>query len=205
MIAYLQGILLESSFSQLIINVRGVGYEVHIPLSTFDKLPLENNEVALYIHTTVREDAITLFGFFTKEERNLFKVLINVSGVGGKLANAILSASQVPAFVSAIKSANIAALSKIPGVGKKTAERLIVELKDKLDSFDSDIITNSVIGSKVLDKNTSQAVDDVLNALTQLGFKRDQSISVIQAVIADNNENISTEELLKLSLRYIQR
>ena len=196
MIAYLRGILLESSFSQVIIDVNGVGYEVNIPLSTFDKLPLEGGEVALFVHTAVREDAITLFGFATKEERDLFKILIGVSGIGGKLANAILSAMAVESFVGAVKSNQASILSKIPGVGKKTAERLIVELKDKLDNFDTVAIGVKSDGSK-LSKGDTQAIDDVITALTQLGYKRDQATSVVQKLVAEIEGELKAEELLR--------
>ena len=204
MIAYLRGILLESSFSQVIIDVNGVGYEVNIPLSTFDKLPLEGGEVALFVHTAVREDAITLFGFATKEERDLFKILIGVSGIGGKLANAILSAMAVESFVGAVKSNQASILSKIPGVGKKTAERLIVELKDKLDNFDTVAIGIKSDGSK-LSKGDTQAIDDVITALTQLGYKRDQATSVVQKLVAEIEGELKAEELLRYALQNIGR
>lgn len=204
MIAYLRGILLESSFSQVIIDVNGVGYEVNIPLSTFDKLPLEGGEVALFVHTAVREDAITLFGFATKEERDLFKILIGVSGIGGKLANAILSAMAVESFVGAVKSNQASILSKIPGVGKKTAERLIVELKDKLDNFDTVAIGVKSDGSK-LSKGDTQAIDDVITALTQLGYKRDQATSVVQKLVAEIEGELKAEELLRYALQNIGR
>lgn len=204
MIAYLRGILLESSFSQVIIDVNGVGYEVNIPLSTFDKLPLEGGETALFVHTAVREDAITLFGFATKEERELFKILIGVSGIGGKLANAILSAMAVENFVGAVKSGQASILSKIPGVGKKTAERLIVELKDKLDNFDTVAVGVKADGSK-LSQGDTQAIDDVITALTQLGYKRDQATSVVQKLVSEIDGEFKAEELLRYALQNIGR
>jgi Holliday junction DNA helicase RuvA len=205
MIAYLRGILIESSFTSAVIDVNGVGYEVNIPLSTFDKLPLEGGEAELLVHTIVREDAITLFGFATKEERNLFKILIGVSGIGGKLANAILSSMAVENFVGAVKSNQTAVLSKIPGVGKKTAERLIVELKDKLDSFDTVAVTAKKADGTELNQNDSQVIEDVVTALTQLGYKRDQAKTAVQKIVSSYEGEIRLEELLRLSLQTIGR
>ena len=204
MIGYLRGVLLESSFSQVIIDVNGVGYEVNIPLSTFDKLPLERNEAELFVYTQVREDAITLFGFATKSERDLFKILISVSGIGGKLANAILSSMAVENFVGAVKSNQAGLLSKIPGVGKKTAERLIVELRDKLDNFDTVAVGVKSDGSK-LDKGESQAIEDVVTALTQLGYKKDQAVTAVQKIVAEFEGEIKAEELLRFALQRIGR
>jgi Holliday junction DNA helicase RuvA len=204
MIGYLRGVLLESSFSQVIIDVNGVGYEVNIPLSTFDKLPLEGNEAELFVYTQVREDAITLFGFATKSERDLFKILISVSGIGGKLANAILSSMAVENFVGAVKSNQAGLLSKIPGVGKKTAERLIVELRDKLDNFDTVAVGVKSDGSK-LDKGESQAIEDVVTALTQLGYKKDQAVTAVQKIVAEFEGEIKAEELLRFALQRIGR
>ena len=132
MIGMLTGLVAEKNFSSCIIDVHGVGYEVAIPLSTFDRLPLEGSEAKLYIHTAVREDAITLFGFATPEEKKLFQQLIQVSGVGGKLALNVLSAMPAASFCAAVSAEDVKALSRINGVGKRTAERLIVELRDKL-------------------------------------------------------------------------
>lgn len=204
MIGYLRGVLLESSFSQVIIDVNGVGYEVNIPLSTFDKLPLEGNEAELFVYTQVREDAITLFGFATKSERDLFKILISVSGIGGKLANAILSSMAVENFVGAVKSNQAGLLSKIPGVGKKTAERLIVELRDKLDNFDTVAVGVKSDGSK-LDKGESQVIEDVVTALTQLGYKKDQAVTAVQKIVAEFEGEIKAEELLRFALQRIGR
>ncbi|MBQ9789256.1 MAG: Holliday junction branch migration protein RuvA [Lentisphaeria bacterium] len=204
MIAYLRGTLIDSSFSQVIIDVNGVGYEVNIPLSTFDKLPLEGGEAELFIHTAVREDAITLFGFATKQEKELFRILIGVSGIGGKLANAILSSMVLESFVGAIKSGQVSLLSKIPGVGKKTAERLIVELKDKLDNFDSSAIGVKADGG-TLSKGDSQAIDDVIVALSQLGYKKDQATAAVQKIVSSIEGEIKAEELLRLALQNIGR
>lgn len=134
MIARLTGIVAESGFSGCVLDVHGVGYEVAIPVSTFEKLPQPGGEARLFIHTQVREDAIQLFGFATVEEKNLFRQLLNVSGIGGKLALSVLSAMPVQNFCAAVQSSDVKSLSRIPGIGKRTAERLVVELKDKVTS-----------------------------------------------------------------------
>ena len=123
MIARLSGILAESSFTSCVVDCGGVGYEVQIPVSTFDKLPQPGNQVVLKIHTAVREDAITLYGFATEEERKLFRLLIEVSGIGGKLALNVLSSTAVTTFCAAVGASDVKALSRINGIGKRTAER----------------------------------------------------------------------------------
>ena len=190
MIGLLEGLLIEKDFSSCLINVNGVGYEVQIPLSTFDKLPLENEKVTLFIHTAVREDAITLFGFSGKEEKKLFQQLIGVSGVGGKLALNVLSAMPAGAFCAAVASGDVKSLSRINGVGKRTAERLIVELKGKLENLDP--AAAAPVGN--------DAADAAL-ALEQLGFRKDAVNKVINALIAELPENEkNTENLIRAAL-----
>ncbi len=189
MIGYLSGIILESDLHSTIINVNGVGYEVAIPLSTFDMLPTIGNKCELFIQTIVREDAIALYGFATKNEKNLFNLLINVSGIGGKLALAVLSALPVENFVGAINSGNLAMLSKISGVGKRTAERLIVELKGKLDDFSVSLLPSN------------RVFDDALTALVQLGYKRDTTAKFLQDIALSCEEDYSVEELIKITLQ----
>lgn len=194
MIARLHGTLIEAPLSQeIIIDVNGVGYEVLLPASSFSNLPRPGEELTLLIHTVVREDAITLFGFLTQAEKDLFKILINVSGVGGKLANSILGAMPVESFCTAIQTKNSALLSKIPGIGKRTAERLTVELSGKLDNFD---IAIAEISSK-----DQSLFNDTMQALSQLGFKKEHCHSVITELIAEHsNENLTVETLLRMAL-----
>ena len=194
MIARLTGILAESSYSQCIIDVHGVGYEVAIPLSTFDKLPQPGNEVKLHIFTQVREDAISLFGFATGDEKALFKQLLNVSGIGGKLALSVLSAMPVSTFVSAVVNGDIKALSRISGIGKRTAERMVVELKDKLSALGTGDAAPAAA------KN-SAAVNDACLALEQLGFKRDAVNKVVNALLSElTDEEKTTENLLRKAI-----
>jgi Holliday junction DNA helicase RuvA len=191
MIGWLAGKLLEKDFSSCLLNVNGVGYEVAIPLSTFDKLPLENGEVTLYIHTAVREDAITLFGFASKEEKQLFQQLINVSGVGGKLALNVLSAMPASAFCAAVASGDVKSLSRINGVGKRTAERLIVELRDKLSGVDPALAPPTA----------NSAGADAALALEQLGYRRDAVNKVVNALLTELPENErTTENLIRAAL-----
>lgn len=195
MIGLLAGKLLEKDFSSCLLNVHGVGYEVAIPLSTFDKLPLENGDVTLYIHTAVREDAITLFGFATKEEKQLFQQLINVSGVGGKLALNVLSAMPASAFCAAVASGDAKSLSRINGVGKRTAERLIVELRDKLSGIDPALAPPAA----------NSAGADAALALEQLGYRRDAVNKVVNTLLTElpeterTTENLIRAALLKLN------
>ena len=194
MIARLTGILAESSFSGCIIDVGGVGYEALIPLSTFDKLPQPGNRVELHIFTQVREDAITLFGFATPEEKKLFQQLINVSGIGGKIALSVLSSMPVSGFCSAIASGDIKSLSRISGVGKRTAERMVVELRDKL---------GSVTGGSVFVPDAEQggeltAAAEAALALEQLGFKRDAIDKVLKTLLAElPKSEHTTDKLLR--------
>ncbi|MBR2508615.1 MAG: Holliday junction branch migration protein RuvA [Lentisphaeria bacterium] len=194
MIARLHGTLIDAPISQeIIIDVNGVGYEVLLPASSFSKLPRPGEELTLLIHTVVREDAITLFGFLTQAEKDLFKILINVSGVGGKLANSILGAMPVESFCTAIQTKNSALLSKIPGIGKRTAERLTVELSGKLDNFD---IAIAEISSK-----DQSLFNDAMQALAQLGFKKEHCHTVLTELIADNSDKeLTVEDLLRMAL-----
>ena len=191
MIGRLSGILLERDFSSCLVDVNGVGYEVAIPLSTFDKLPLEDQKVSLYIHTQVRADAITLFGFATPDERTLFRKLIDVSGVGGKLALNVLSSMPVSTFCAAVEAGDVKALSRISGIGKRTAERLLVELKGRIET---------AAGSAGAVSGNNEAAD-ACTALEQLGFKRDAVNKVVNALLAELPETECTaENLLRKAL-----
>ena len=196
MIASLSGILIESSCSGCVIECAGVGYEVLIPVSTFEHLPHPGEQVRLLIHTQVREDAITLFGFFSAEEKELFRKLIDVSGVGGKLALNVLSTMPAANFCSAVASGDVKAISRINGIGKRTAERLIVELKGKLD------IAGGAAGNAL---PVNDAVSDAALALEQLGFKRDAINKVLNTLIAEippeeqNSERLLRAAIIKLN------
>ena len=196
MIARLTGIVAESGFSGCVLDVHGVGYEVAIPVSTFEKLPQPGGEARLFIHTQVREDAIQLFGFATVEEKNLFRQLLNVSGIGGKLALSVLSAMPVQNFCAAVQSSDVKSLSRIPGIGKRTAERLMVELKDKVTS------TGAASGLAAPGENApATAIGDAALALEQLGFKRDAIDKVLKALASElPPAEQSTENLLRQAI-----
>ena len=197
MIARLSGTLVESSFTSCVIDCGGAGYEVQIPVSTFDKLPQVGEQTVLRIHTAVREDAITLFGFATDEERKLFRLLIEVSGIGGKLALNVLSATSVTTFCAAVGASDVKALSRINGIGKRTAERIIVELRDKLNSG-----LGGDIAVATASPESASAINDVALALEQLGFKRDAIDKVLKTLAAEFPEGeIDGEKLLRNAIR----
>jgi len=196
MIARLRGKLIEKEFTRCVIETGGgVGYEVAIPLSTFDRLPLEDGELILHIHTQVREDAIALYGFATPEEKELFTRLIEVSGIGGKLALNVLSSMPVANFAAAINCGDVKTLSRINGVGKRTAERMIVELKGKLEGTGSNAIR------PVADSKAASQLNDAALALEKLGFKRDAINKTLNALAAElPPEEQSVEKLLHAAL-----
>jgi Holliday junction DNA helicase RuvA len=169
MIAFLRGKLLEKHPNQIVIDTGGVGYDVVIPISTFSALPDAGAEVALRIHTHVREDAFALFGFLTPAEKALFEKLISVSGIGPSLAIKVLSGLATPAIIDAIRGGLVEQLVRIPGVGKKTAERMVLELKDKLEGLGGGALP--AISSRV-EPALSAIEQDVLSALLNLGCQR---------------------------------
>src|SRR5690242_12496415 len=162
MIAHLRGKLIAKHPNQAIVEAGGVGYDVTISIPTFSDLPAPGVEVALFVHTHVREDALALYGFLRAEEKQLFEKLITVSGIGPKLAITILSGMAAAEMVGAIRGNDFARLTKIPGIGRKTAERMCVELRDKLEGFGAaqPVLTHSVVE------------EDVISALTNLGYQR---------------------------------
>ncbi|HLH10138.1 MAG TPA: Holliday junction branch migration protein RuvA [Terriglobales bacterium] len=162
MIAHLRGRLIAKHPNQAIVEAGGVGYDVAISVPTFSELPGTGAEVALHIHTHVREDQLALFGFVRAEEKQLFEKLLGVSGIGPKLAITILSGMAAPEMVAAIKGNNVAKLTRIPGIGKKTAERMVLELRDKLENF----------GTAPSAPPASPVEEDVLSALVNLGYQR---------------------------------
>jgi len=162
MIAHLHGRLIAKHPNQAIVEAGGVGYDVTISVPTFSELPAAPAEVSLHIHTHVREDAIALFGFLRPEEKQLFERLISVSGIGPKLAITILSGMPTPDMVAAIRGNDVARLTRIPGIGKKTAERMVLELRDKLEHF----------GATPAAPPVSPIEEDVISALMNLGYQR---------------------------------
>ena len=204
MIGRLHGVLIESEYTCCLIDVHGVGYNVQIPLSTFDKLPRVGEEATLWISTQVREDAITLFGFAEKDEKKLFENLLDVSGIGGKLALAILSGMPLGSLCNAIVNGDIKLLSKISGVGKRTAERLVVDLHDKIPKLGLSFAGSSAAVSVAKDDPRSDAVNDALLALSQLGFKNDLAKEKVSEIASSlPPEECSSENLLRLAIQQL--
>jgi Holliday junction DNA helicase RuvA len=196
MIAHLRGKLIHKEPGQAIVEAAGVGYDVVISVPTFTALPSTGAETSLHIHTQVSEDQIALFGFLDREEKRLFERLITVSGVGPKLAIKMLSGLSPERTVQAIRAQDHAQLTRIPGVGKKLAERLVVELKDKLDDFAVAPTPHAVAGP---------AVDDVLSALTNLGYQRHAAEKVIeQSVAKDKALAADFDGLFRAALKIIR-
>jgi Holliday junction DNA helicase RuvA len=198
MIASLNGILKGKSPTEVLVDVNGVGYSVSIPLSTYSTLGDLNSPVHLLTHFHVREDAMQLFGFATEAERQLFRLLISITGIGPKIAQGILSGISVPDLRQHIAGGNIAALTSIPGIGKKTAERLIVELRDKIGKIEPSFGTGSVSG----DRN-AEIRSEALLALTSLGYNRIVAEKALRMAINDAvGSQLSVEDLIKKALKY---
>ena len=197
MIARITGVLLESSLTEVVIDVHGIAYALTVPLSTVDKLPALQQQVSLHTHLHVREDALQLFGFFSREELNLFRILLNaVPGIGPKLALNVLSSLSIRDFCAAIASNDLKTLGKINGVGKKTAERMVVELRDKVGRFSS-------AGSTIpAESSLSKEAGDAVAALETLGYKRDAAIKVVQKLRSDapDGASPSASELIRKAL-----
>ena len=198
MIGYLQGHLLRTTPERLLLDVQGVGYEVHIPLSTFYEIERRapGERIALFIHTQVREDDISLFGFWTEREKLLFERLIGVSGIGARLARVVLSGMAPDDLLAAIASGDLGRLSSIPGVGKKTAERMVLELRDKMRELAAD-----------LPQTTQAAIpadQDVVSALVNLGYKSSQAERAV-AEVRREKPDAAFNDLLRASLNKLSR
>lgn len=191
MITQLTGILVESELTSAVIDVNGVGYAVLIPISTYEKLPAPGGKVTLFTHLQPREDALTLYGFATREERTFFNMLTGISGIGPKLALSALSSLSIEAISTAIAQGDVKTLSKINGIGKRSAERMILELKDKVGV--------SVSGAAQGGKKVSPVAADAIAALETLGFKADVAAKAVNALL-EEQPNASVEQLLRLAL-----
>lgn len=198
MIGRLHGILIEKHPPQLLIDVGGVGYEVESSLHTFYCLPEINQSVTLLIHTVIREDAHLLFGFYEAKERSLFRTLIKVNGVGAKLALTILSSMDADEFVRCINEHDTAKLVKIPGIGKKTAERLVIETKDRLTSW-SPSGFGETSQLTTLDHLMTNSIDqEAISALISLGYKPQEASKMVNAIDA---RDLNIQQLIKAALR----
>ena len=197
MIAQLEGILIEKATDRLLINVNGVGYEVLVPLSTYYDLGEVGGTVSLRIYTHVKEDALSLYGFLTGKEKTLFTQLIQISGIGPKLGVAILSGLPVAEFVGAVIGGDVVRLNKIPGVGKKTAERLVLEMKGKIEGLFPELQED--FADKAFGVSTSLKTD-VVSALVNLGYAQNTAEQVVSQALEEGNTD-RFEVLLRSSLK----
>ena len=195
MIGRLRGTLLHKQPPHLLLDVQGVGYEVEVPMSTFYDLPAEGGEVILFTHLLVRDDAHLLCGFATGAERALFRSLIKVSGVGAKLALAILSGISADGFARCVQNQDTATLTRVPGIGKKTAERLIIEMRDRLEGF-----TGLAVGALGFAGRPApdSPVEDAVSALISLGYKPPEASRLVRAV---DCADLPSEEIIRRALQ----
>lgn len=195
MIGHLKGKIISKSPPQVLLEVQGIGYEVLCPMSTFYELDNLSDDVLLFTHLSIKEDAHTLFGFITKDEKNVFRELIRVNGVGPKVALAILSNLSVHSLVECISTEDADLLAKTPGIGKKTALKLIVELQDRLSKLD---LTGSLANSSEIKQNSNPNSKQAIEALQSLGFKAKEANRMVSKI---EDQELSTEQLIRLALQ----
>jgi len=198
MIGRLRGILADKHPPRLLVDVHGVGYELEAPMSTFYQLPATGSEVTLHTHLVVREDAQQLFGFASEPERRMFRALIRVSGVGAKLALTILSGSSADEFARYVHEGDSGALTRLPGVGKKTAERLVVEMRDRLADWAEGAAALAAAGAPGLVPPAGESAREALSALVALGYKPQEANRLIRAV---ETAGLASEEIIRQALK----
>lgn len=201
MIGRIRGILAEKQAPDILVDVQGICYELQVPMSTIYQLPAPGEGVVLHTHLVVREDAHLLFGFYSLQERQMFRSLIKVSGVGPKMALAILSGMAVDEFVRTIRINDIAGLTRMPGVGRKTAERLIVEMKDRLAEWGGDMVLSDETVSVPAGANGQHLSQEAETALIALGYKPAEATRMIAQALKANPELTRSEELIRQALR----
>lgn len=196
---YLSGKLIEKSPTAVVIDAGGVGYDVLIPVSTYSSLPALGEFVKLLTHFVVREDAQLLYGFATDEERKMFRHLISISGIGPKIATTALSGILVEDLKMAIKEGNLAVLTSISGIGKKTAERMVIELREKM------IIEGgkNSSGTKGMAPTVSSEAEDATQALIALGYSKNQAQIAVDKVIRSQSEKLPVDKLVRVALKYV--
>ncbi len=198
MIGRIRGTLVDKKPPEIQIDVAGICYEVQVPMSTLYQLPELGKELTLHTHFVVREDAQLLYGFFEEQDKSMFRSLIKINGVGPKMALGILSSMQANEFVRAVRSNDINAMVKMPGIGKKTAERLLIEMRDRLKDWDDDTEAGSTQAPV-----SASITNDAETALVSLGYKPQQAAHAIAAVLKANPEITGSEELIRRSLKSI--
>lgn len=197
MIGFLRGILRDKQPPVLLIEVQGVGYEVEAPMTTFYDLPAVDEPVTLFTHLAVREDAHTLYGFSKRSDRRLFRTLIKVNGVGAKLALTILSGMEAGHFATCVQAGDTASLIKLPGVGKKTAERLVIEMRDRLADWESST-ASAAGGVPSAGADVANPVEEAVSALTALGYKPQDASRMVRAV---DSKGLTTEAIIRTALQ----
>ncbi len=198
MITFLRGQLISALPTQVVVDVGGIGYEILIPLSSYDRLPQPGNELHLLTHLAIREDAHVLYGFATSPERELFRMLVNtVSGIGPKIALNVLSGMNPTAFRGAVSSGDVKALSRISGVGKKTAERIVVELRDKVGAAGAWEASSAEHGLSAQEEK----LNDAVMALMALGFKQPEARDAVKAALAMLGDDAVVEDLVRAALK----
>jgi holliday junction DNA helicase RuvA len=202
MIAYLRGKLLSKKANRVLLDVNGVGYEVFIPVSTFYELGEMDSTVSLHVYTHVREELLALYGFRTEREKELFEKFLTVSGVGPKMAIAILSGLEMDELIPALRNGNVALLTHIPGVGKKTAERLVLELREKLEEIG--VSADQPAPARPAAGELPGLAGDVFSALVNLGYARPAADAAVREVLKENSEG-DFDLLLRASLRLLAR
>jgi Holliday junction DNA helicase RuvA len=200
MIAIINGLLIHKATSSVIVDANGVGYRIFVPLTTFYTLPDTNRPVTLHVHTHVRPDAISLFGFGSGSEKDVFELMLSVSGIGPRLAINILSGISAEELIRAISDENLNRLVSIPGVGKKTAERMILELKDKMLKLSASDIVYKDNGDIVIFDSTK---DDALSALINLGYKSHRAREVVDKIVSESPQSLTLDVLLKKALKIL--
>jgi len=195
MIAWLQGVVLSKHLTEVLINVGGVGYEVQAPLGTISELPDIGQQVTLFIHQVIREDANQLYGFSNVTERSIFRALLKVNGVGAKVALAILSGMDGATFTRCVMSGDSASLVRLPGIGKKTAERLIIEMRDRLEDIGTDFPN---IASGSARPHSTDPVAEAVSALIALGLKPQEASRRVSAI---DRTDLNSEDIIRLALQ----
>ena len=198
MITQLTGILLEAELTEAVIDVQGVGYAVSIPISTYEKLPRPGEKVTLFTFLQPREDAWTLYGFISREERSFFKLLTGISGIGPKLALNALSALSVEVLSNAIAQGDVKSLSKINGIGKRSAERMILELKDKIGTLEGEENDREFVAA-VSSQAGSEAVNEAMAALAALGYSNSEIMPVLRKI--PDYGTLKRDELIRKALQ----
>lgn len=200
MIGRIRGTLLDKQAPHLLVDVQGIGYEVQVSLNTFFSLPAIDQPVSLHTHLVVREDAQLLYGFGDGAERRIFRELIKISGVGPKLALAILSGMTTGDFIRCVADKDSATLVRLPGVGKKTAERLIIEMSDRLDKL-GDVVDAKLVTPMIGNSSRNATIFEAESALTGLGYKPQEASRMISVLTRDSDELLASEELIRLALK----